>query len=353
MPTSDFIRSNVVTIKKLEKGMVEAKNNLQPYEIFFTREIYSCPNCGSASFTQKRESSCHIFAIMDDKPSDCKLIRTEYNCNNSNCPSKHCFYNTNGHEDSYFQDTSSFSQRFIHYTLTSWLKKKNLSFDAIGAEYGISGNTVDKWSLLLRQKFEKSFDVEAKETMVYRSFIDKNGIMRGFVGSPYGSVFRILSFIDDYSTEGLMSFLDRVKSQTYTSMVYYDGDDNIGFLLGTMHHAEAKPIMKVDPKKNNLLRANQLLYDIVQRVKHKDSYDSIVIKYLYDTPECKTRINEVLTETVEKEYGIKKPDNENKQSEMWFGYITSGRYTLEQPKEIDLYQHFEELPRISGYYAVY
>lgn len=362
MTHSDFVRSHIVRITKREKGTGEQDNNLQPYDIEFLREIYECPDCGSVSFSRKRSSECHVLAIMDDEPSDCKLIRTEYNCNNPECPRKKkkpkCFYNTHGHEDRYFKGEKCMKS-FVLETLKRWLKEKTYSLEDIRKEYGISKGSAVAWSLSLRKEFDSHFEVPTQSIMVFCSFEDRDGAMRGVVGSPAaGDAFRLLSFIDEYTPDGLEAFFCRIKKHSDkertipVSRIYYDGPVTVGSKLEEQFNVTAISSDEVDFNDIGLGKAKEVLHNIVERVKENDSYDTIVLKFLYDNSLCRTNILKALNSTAEK-HGIKPLYEDINKMGYVVGLVNNTYYSDNQQQINSIIEQLEELPTISDYYAVY
>lgn len=362
MTHSDFIRSHIVKITKLEKGTGEQDNNLQPYDVEFLREVYACPDCGSVLFSRKRSPGHHVFAIMDDEPSDCKLIRTEYNCKNPDCPRKkkepHCFYNTDGYESRYFEGRKCMKS-FVLAVLKNWLKEKTLSLEDIRKEYGISKGSAVAWSLSLREEFDSRFEVPTQSIMVFSSFVDRDGILRGFVGSPAaGDAYRLLSFIDEYTVDGLEKFFCRIKKRSENqrvipvSRIYYDGPKEIGSKLEEQFSVTAVSSNEVDYNDIGLGKAKVVLRKIVERVKENESYDAIVLKFLYDNPLCRTNILDALSKAAEK-HGIKPIYGDINTMSLITGHFDRRYYSDNKQHVAALIEELEELPVISEYYVVY
>lgn len=341
MTDSDFTSSAIVSITPDNDKVHKWQSNLPHYVIDFLREIYKCPECSSPAFTKKRTTSRHIYAIVKGEPSECKITRKEYNCNNSECTLEGCFYNTHGHEDGFF-DGRKCTYHFVYYILTQWLTEKTLSFDDIEEKYAISGNEADIWSLSLREEFDSHFDVPTQSVMMFCSFVDKDGRERGFVGTPSdGGKIQVLSFIEDYTCQGLQDFYKRIKIKFAVKNLYYDGSNDIGSKLSDLFGVHATP-----SKELNILKLDMLKRDIVKRVNKKDSYDSIVIKYLYDSPLCKDKIFSSLRKASLKHGMTHFNWKGGYQSLPLFSLID--RYTRK-----GLLEEFKELPRVSGYYTEY
>ena len=342
MINSDFSRGVTIKPYQPEKGTVERQNKLPHLRVEFTRKVSKCPGCGSASFTQKRSSARWIYAIVSGKPSDCRIIRKEYECKNADCSLNHCFYNTHGYEDGYFIGKGSTSN-FVNYILQKWLADKTLSFLDINREYGISGNEADTWALSLREEFDSHFEITTQPIMVFRSFIDKNGIERGFMGSPSGpNLFRMQAFIDNYTPLGLASFYTRIKKGSQVSKIYYDGPEFIGAELNTLFNAPVLSTSNVD-----LGKVDTILREIVERVNKKDSYSAISLKYLYDNSPCRDAILTALRKTATK-HGARPYDINT------FGWVTSFSFDgSDRLSDYEVLEQFKELPRIADYYAEY
>ena len=344
MISSDFTRGVTIKPYQFEKGTEERKNKLPHLRVEFTRKISKCPGCGSPSFTQKRSPARWVFAIVDGNPADCRIIRNEYNCNNKACPIKHCFYNTQGYENGYFSGKGCTSN-FINYILQKWLAEKTLSFQDINERYGVSGSEADNWALSLRDEFDSHFEITTQSIMIFRSFIDKDGIERGFVGSPSGkNLFRLQAFIDNYTPLGLASFSSRIKRGVPVTKIYYDGPEFIGTELNTLFNVPVFSTNGVD-----LGRADTMLREIVERVNKKDTYSAIALKYLYDNSPCRDAILTALRKTAAK-HGAR-PFDVNVIGKV-FGLVSSKSYISTTTDE-EVAQQFGELPELSDFYVEY
>ena len=346
MTNSDFTKNAIVNITPAKSETNKKRNKLPKYDVEFLRRINQCPDCGSGSFTKKRSSSRWIFAIVNDAPANCRMIRKEYNCKNVNCPRyKHCFYNTHGHEDGLF-DGKGCTYHFVYFILEKWLSNKTLSFLDIEKEYDVSRNEADTWSFSLRKEFDAHFTVPAMPTMVFYCFTDRDNIKRGFVVSPArkGS-FHLLSFIDDYSPIGLQRFSVRIEGIKQVSKVFYYGTQEIGSELQSLFGVPTVHLSPVERKMLKLWEADKLQRDIATRVNKKDSYDSIVIKFLYDSHVCKDRILAALRKTA-KQHGAIRIDFKSGKGPALFSM-----FHKKSAKE--LLQQAKELPEVSNYYATY
>lgn len=340
MISSDFTRGVVIKPYQPEKGIEERENKLPHLRVEFTRSISKCPGCGSASFVQKRSPSRWIYAIVNGNPSDCRIIRKEYNCNNKACTLKHCFYNTHGYEDGYFSGKACTSN-FVNYILQKWLGAKIKSFQDINEEYGVSGSEADTWALSLREEFDSHFEVMTQPIMVFRSFVDKDGKERGFVGSPSGqNLFRMQAFIDNYTPLGLASFSTRIKRGLPVTKIYYDGPEFIGTELNILFNAPVFSANGVD-----LGRADTILREIVERVNKKDTYSAIALKYLYDNSPCRDAILTALRKTAAK-HGARPYDSNT------FGWVSTYIFTS-MPTDEEVLRQFTELPMLSDFYVEY
>lgn len=344
---SDFISSAVVEIKQQNKKPDGLRKNLQSYIVCFNRPIYTCPGCGSTSFTKRPNSTCHVFAIMKNQPSYCELVRKTYRCNNAGCKT---FYNTHDFEDYWFEDKSSFTQEFVLRTLERWLSVKTLSFDQIGEEYGIAGSTADKWSKTLREKFESRFTIPVHDTMIIGSFKDRDGITRGLVASPgLNNSFHVLSFIDEYNQKGFLELFERMDSTSKVPQIFYEGTQDIGESLRPFFSlSKIVSFAETKPDDINILKFRALQRKIIERVNKKDAFDTIVLKFLYDTPsgKCKEAINNALKEAQNK-HGISKEKKENAFG--FVSFVTARSFYIEE----DDARQFNDLPVVSGYYATY
>lgn len=339
---SEFFRNLITMVEETKPKITLSGESIPCYNVTFTRKITNCPFCNAVDFIDNGNSTHDVYAIINDKPAFCTLIRTTYKCNNE-AEIKY-FHNTYGNEDRYFVRKRNCMPEFIRHVLRLWLMEKDISFTAIGEKYGISYGSIYSWAESLKNEFDRHFVFEAETRMIFSSFKDKTGVLRGFVGSPGTNpdIFNLIAFVDDYSSAGISSFFKRVKKTKKVSEIYIYGDQCIRDDLQKEFEA---PVFVLKEENANVVpvgKVRSVTRDIVERVNNKDAYESIVLKFLYDTKISKAEIRKKLFEAVQTT-GTKHASINT----MGFAFVYDKSASYSTSDE-ELLRNFTELPFVSG-----
>ena len=229
---SDFVSGFSITQRK------NSRKAIKEYLVKEIKVTEECPFCHTTDIKrQKGYKKRWVYAVIDDQFAYCELKRHQYYCN----PCQTFFFNTVNPRA--YRQRDKFSKCFVEKALNLWLERnslqqnddeeKQISLGDIAAEIGITRSSISDWNKYLVHTALPRIIPTLHNSIILCSFVDIEGIRRGFICQKYDSEILPIAAIEEYSTRWIEKFIQTIDTSNTAGVteVYYDYAPGLGMCL--------------------------------------------------------------------------------------------------------------------------
>ncbi len=177
-----------------------------------------CPGCGSIYLTPDTYPEYKIFTVVDGRPAKVTFMRTYHKCLDCGkrffCDGIENQFGVNRHILPDFRDA----------VISNWLQHREQSLSKAADLYGIDDDTLREWVRVLVDAFDDNLMIDPSyETLYLGSFrYSTDPGLHGFVMSEEGNKGFLLSFIDNYTCEGIANYIKNHMEKSHITQLRYD-----------------------------------------------------------------------------------------------------------------------------------
>lgn len=218
------------------KQKSNSRKQIKEYLVIETKVTDICPFCHSTDITRSKRFESHwVYAVVEDQFSYCQLKRYKYHCK----PCDTFFYNTETQRA--YRNTDKFSKCFIEKALNLWLDRnkieegkdqKQITLGKLASEIGISRSSLSDWNKRLIDVLPENVPI-MNSSLALISFVDCEGIRRGFFCKLTNDQWIPIAAIDHYTSEWISDYLRKtdINNRVDVDYIYFDYAPGLGMTL--------------------------------------------------------------------------------------------------------------------------